>query len=282
MNQVEIKIDGKIVNFTEGLGYPFASKTQRTMVPIRIISENMGYKVDWNEDMPNKVWISDSKTKIEIEIGSTTAIVNGKVVPIDVQNGKPVDTKSVVIKNRTYVPIRFISEAMGAEVRYERGKDGTHFIDIITKVQGDSKVIEPKFYVAYYNKSGNSTYFTIYIENFMDYKGTNATFSPELVSHPQYYEYKSPDLFEAGVWVVFTREETLKIYANKVPNYDDNSFFIYKFILCKYDLDITTGKSFVLPKDGEIMKVKVIVKMNGQSKDYFVDVPFLNKDRKQW
>ena len=141
-----ITIDGEPVNFTPDLGYPYLTKTQRTMVPIRIISENMGYDVDWSKDTwgkgERKVWISNNTTRIELEIGKSTAIVNGKVVPIDrdEKTGKPVDTKAELVGSRTYVPIRFITEAMGGKVVYDR-KDGNHYIAITT---GKEIIDEPE------------------------------------------------------------------------------------------------------------------------------------------
>ena len=120
--EVTIHIDGKPVQFTKDLGYPTVING-RTLVPIRIISENMGYKVEW-ENSQRKVTISDSKTKIEFKIGENTALVNGKRVPMDTRedgNGKivSVDTKAQLIGSRTYVPIRFISENMGATVDWK-------------------------------------------------------------------------------------------------------------------------------------------------------------------
>lgn len=120
--EVTIHIDGKPVQFTQDLGYPTVING-RTLVPIRIISENMGYNVEW-ENKEQKVTISDSKTKIEFKVGENTALVNGKRVPMDTRedgNGKvvSVDTKAQLIGSRTYVPIRFISENMGATVDWK-------------------------------------------------------------------------------------------------------------------------------------------------------------------
>lgn len=143
---LNLTIDGEPVNFTPDLGYPYLTKTQRTMVPIRIISENMGYDVDWSKDTwgkgERKVWISNNTTRIELEIGKSTAIVNGKIVPIDrdEKTGKPVDTKAELVGSRTYVPIRFITEAMGGKVGYDR-KDGNHYITITTGK--DTEPVEP-------------------------------------------------------------------------------------------------------------------------------------------
>lgn len=143
---LNLTIDGEPVNFTPDLGYPYLTKTQRTMVPIRIISENMGYNVDWSKDTWHqgirKVWINNNTNRIELEIGKSTAIVNGKSVPIDrdEKTGKPVDTKAELVGSRTYVPLRFITEAMGGIVEYER-KNGNHYIAITT---GKEIIDEPE------------------------------------------------------------------------------------------------------------------------------------------
>ena len=46
----QVTIDNEVVNFTEELGYPYLDESSSTMVPVRIISEHMGYKVEWEND----------------------------------------------------------------------------------------------------------------------------------------------------------------------------------------------------------------------------------------
>lgn len=121
--QVTISVDGKPVQFNSDLGFPKGTNNGRTLVPVRIISEDMGYKVEW-ENKQRKVTISDDKTKIEFNVGDNTALVNGKKVPMDVRedangNKVAVDTKAQLIGGRTYVPLRFISETMGATVDWK-------------------------------------------------------------------------------------------------------------------------------------------------------------------
>lgn len=121
--QTLISVDGKPVQFTEDLGFPTNNGKGRTLVPVRIISENMGYKVEW-ENKDQKVTISDDKTTIIFNVGDSTALVNGERVPMDVRedsngNKVAVDTKAQIIGTRTYVPLRFVSEAMGRTVDWK-------------------------------------------------------------------------------------------------------------------------------------------------------------------
>lgn len=120
--EVTIHIDGKPVQFNKDLGYPIV-ENGRTLVPVRIISEDMGYEVKW-DNPTQKVTISDANTKIEFKIGDSTALINGKRVPIDTRedaNGNivQVDTKARLINSRTYVPIRFITENFGGTVDWK-------------------------------------------------------------------------------------------------------------------------------------------------------------------
>lgn len=57
---------------------------------------------------------ADKKTKIEMEIGSKEASVNGEKVQLD--------CASVVQNGRTLVPLRFIAEILGCQVDYKSGK----------------------------------------------------------------------------------------------------------------------------------------------------------------
>lgn len=82
----------------------------RTMVPLRAISESMGAKV--NYDAKNQqVTIINGNVNVNLPINSKQAIVNGKRVNLD--------QPAASIKGRTMVPLRFVSENLGAKVNYD-------------------------------------------------------------------------------------------------------------------------------------------------------------------
>ena len=87
----------------------------RTMLPARFVAESLGAKVSWNEE-EEIVTISGFHLKtgkpitILITIGSDKATVNGKTVTLD--------SSAFLQNDRTYTPIRFISEELGAEVEW--------------------------------------------------------------------------------------------------------------------------------------------------------------------
>lgn len=82
----------------------------RTIVPLRGIFENLKASVQWDSKQ-QLVTAHHTDTKILLRIGSKAPTVNGKVVPIDVA--------AKVTSGRTFVPLRFVSESLGANVVYD-------------------------------------------------------------------------------------------------------------------------------------------------------------------
>ena len=271
-----VTIDGKKVNFNDSLGYPLLLSTERTFVPIRIISENLGFDVNWDNEA-KKVTINKDDTNIEITINEAKALVNDKEIYIDTKDGKPVlESKAFLYKDRTYLPLRFISEAFGAKVDYER-KNGTHYITINTKANGEvsENFIEPVFKIIQYDEFGpDGIFYEIRVDNYKDYLGTDAKFSTVKTSHKHYDHYLSPDIFVKDKWNESNDEN---YYKNRIPSEESYYFTIYEFVKSKLDLDIETKKVQSLPKIDEIMKVRVTLTMNGESKDYDLEIPFKGK-----
>ena len=82
-------------------------KNNRTMVPLRVISENLGTTVNWSG---SSVVLTKGKVKVILRPNSNTAVKNGKTVHLDV--------KPYLKNNRTMVPLRFIAETFGCTVSY--------------------------------------------------------------------------------------------------------------------------------------------------------------------
>lgn len=102
------KVDeGEIKNYTMEVA-PYTVEG-RTMVPVRIIGEAFDADVDYvHKDL--KVIVKLGNKNISLIIGEDTATVDGKTVKLDVP--------SVEKNGRTLVPLRFISENLGFDVKY--------------------------------------------------------------------------------------------------------------------------------------------------------------------
>lgn len=82
----------------------------RTLVPVRIISEKLGYKVDWDGANKTVEITGDAKT-IKLTIGSSTYLDDGTEMPLDVG--------AKIVNSRTMVPIRLVSEAFSQKVIWD-------------------------------------------------------------------------------------------------------------------------------------------------------------------
>lgn len=108
-------INGEKVNLDAP---PFIDpQANRTLVPVRFISEAFGAKVEWDPEA-RKVSIKKDPSEhhgpvlIELWIGSKEVSVNLKKETIDV-------TPAIVPPGRTMVPLRFISEIFGSTVKWD-------------------------------------------------------------------------------------------------------------------------------------------------------------------
>ncbi|MCM3489978.1 stalk domain-containing protein [Alkalihalophilus marmarensis] len=82
-----------------------------TMVPMRIIFEELGANIKWDQ-ATRTVTATREGTEILLTIGSHTALVNGE--------NKTLASAPYVYQQRTYVPLRFVSESLGAMVRWDQ------------------------------------------------------------------------------------------------------------------------------------------------------------------
>lgn len=81
-----------------------------TLVPVRIITENLGAEVDWDE-ATRKVTVKRGDLTIEMTIDQPDVTVNGETVRLE--------TAPTLMGDRTMLPVRFISEQMGIKVIWD-------------------------------------------------------------------------------------------------------------------------------------------------------------------
>lgn len=81
----------------------------RVMVPVRGVFEHMGAEVSWDEGT-QVVNATHNDHVIRLPLNSRWANVNGREVSLD--------SPAVMHQGRTVVPLRFLSESIGADVRW--------------------------------------------------------------------------------------------------------------------------------------------------------------------
>ncbi|WP_348620267.1 stalk domain-containing protein [Paenibacillus polymyxa] len=103
--QVEVFIDGKLQQYEQ----PATSISGSMLVPFRAVFEALGAKVKW-DGATKTVTATKGNTTIKLTVGSRDAYINGKLVRL---NAAP-----RLINGKVMVPIRFVSEALGAKVKW--------------------------------------------------------------------------------------------------------------------------------------------------------------------
>lgn len=105
---VNVVYNNKLVDFVDQ--QPYIDGNNRTMVPVRFVSELLGANVKWDEGS-RKVTITKESIIIELTIGSNVVTVNNIK--------QEMDTQAVITnKGRTMVPVRFISEILNEQVAW--------------------------------------------------------------------------------------------------------------------------------------------------------------------
>lgn len=96
----------------------------RTLVPLRGIFEALGAVVSWDDSTKTIIGVKATKS-IVLQIDNTFASINNEATTLDVAPS--------IMNSRTMVPVRFVSEALGADVQW----DGNTRTVTITSPDGD-------------------------------------------------------------------------------------------------------------------------------------------------
>lgn len=104
---VKIRIDGIDLQFDPA---PYIAPPGRTMVPMRGLFETLGAEVAWHAETQT-ILAHRGDREIQLQIGSKEAIVDGVA--------RPMDVAPVLMQERTYVPLRFVAEALNASVSWD-------------------------------------------------------------------------------------------------------------------------------------------------------------------
>jgi hypothetical protein len=123
-----VKYNGEAIVFPDA--QPFVDENDRTLIPVRFVVETMGAEVEWDQEAQAAI-IEQDGISITVPIGSDTISVT--------QDGNTsavrMDTAAIIKEERTYVPIRYVAEALGAWVGYS---------DLFTTVQIYRDVLTPE------------------------------------------------------------------------------------------------------------------------------------------
>lgn len=126
----------------------------RTLVPVRIVSENFGLNVGW-DDVTQTVTISNDTLVIKLVIGSNIALVNDKEVVLDVP--------AIEKDGRTLVPVRFVSETLGKKVKWIESSEQILITDEQTVLKAGDSEYTIDHYIALMVLYGYNTEYITYM-----------------------------------------------------------------------------------------------------------------------
>ncbi|WP_063567837.1 CotH kinase family protein [Paenibacillus sp. O199] len=105
---ITVTLDGKAITFPD---QDPLEQSGRVMVPVNAILEALGAEVTWDKTAKTVTAVLNDQTLV-LQIGSSTATVNGETLEID--------APAIIKNSRTLVPVRFISEGLGLTVDWNQ------------------------------------------------------------------------------------------------------------------------------------------------------------------
>ncbi|MDQ7823651.1 MAG: copper amine oxidase N-terminal domain-containing protein [Candidatus Eremiobacteraeota bacterium] len=104
-DEIKVYINNRLITFDQ----PPAMIQGNILVPMRGVFEELGAEVKWKA-ATRTIYAKRDTTEIVIQIGAPFASVSGKTTELA--------APAAMVKGRTMVPLRFVSEALGAEVKW--------------------------------------------------------------------------------------------------------------------------------------------------------------------
>jgi hypothetical protein len=122
--QINVTVDGEPVQFA---GQPPIERLGSVLVPLRGVFERLGAQVAYDAGTRTILAIRGS-TSVSLPLGSRNVVVNGQ--------RQMLSQPAQVINGTTLVPLRFVSEALGANVEW-RGSSQTVVINTNGAINGN-------------------------------------------------------------------------------------------------------------------------------------------------
>lgn len=216
-SDVNLFIDGKLQDGDVII------KESRTFVPLRFISENLGYKGEYFDETKD-IKISNDKDVVELKVNSKDFSKNGEASEMDV--------KTFLRNNYTFVPLRFISEAFGKEVGWDDPSRSVYIGKKPAEFPKPAPKVSSNYVVKDYPKYG----FKLLVPKDVDAK----------------LEIKA-DEYMQGVTV---HSKYVNAEGKKINAYDDNGFLGCYYYTKEPDITIETLRTLLNGENGCIVRVK--------------------------
>lgn len=216
-SDVNLFIDGKLQDGDVII------RESRTFVPLRFISETLGYKVEYF-DKTKDIKISNDTDVVELKVNSKDFAKNGEASEMDV--------KTFLSNNYTFVPLRFISEAFGKEVGWDEPSRSVYIGNKPAEFPKPAPKVSSNYVVKDYPKYG----FKLLVPKDVDAK----------------LEIR-PDEYMQGVSV---HSKYVNAEGKKINGNDDNGFLGCYYYTKEPDITIETLRTLLNGENGCVVRVK--------------------------
>ena len=247
-DKVTVTLDGKEVVFPDA--QPFVDERDRTLVPIRFVSEAMGAQVDWDGESYTAIIKKDNDV-IKYTIGDAKAFINDEMITFD--------TYGIVKDERTFVPLRYISELLYCDVEWEKPALRVK----ITSPGEIKKFPDPQITMNFPESEFDKRLFWITLENASDFarECPNYEYKIEFISPAEFNEFEQDEGALVG-WSKYDRNEFKKLTAsNNTILSVSRAFYSTRDNMKKFEptegMDIT-------------FKLTVLRKCSGEQREYTV------------
>jgi len=126
--RIQVQVDGTPIAFANAQPQYING---RVLVPLRGVFEQMGANVNW-DPQTRMVTANKGGSDVQLRIGDRVAMVNGTTMNLDVP--------AMIVGGSTMVPIRFVSEALGAQVGW---MEAQHLVSINTGIAQSGTINTP-------------------------------------------------------------------------------------------------------------------------------------------
>jgi hypothetical protein len=190
----------------------------RTLVPLRLVSELLGANVDWDEKRKT-ITVTEEETKISLTINSREANINGQT--------KMLDVPPSMLEGKTYVPVRFIAEALSADVGYVASIGGGS----LQRIENGERKAESAVSVVTIEKPDKSAKAYSIDEGLVRVKEASAEEYKNLLD----FLKKSNRTFESGAEdydsqdIVYTNEICGRYYVYRLAAFSQKNIFFNKY-----------------------------------------------------
>lgn len=250
---VYVKLNGVPIYYTDAQPQIM---NQRAMVPFRQTAETLGATVEWNKETETATLRKGDRVVVHT-MRSSVITVNGKASTFD--------TPSAVIQDRTMMPVRMLSEALGNPVTWD---NSTRTVNIIADEPIVVSLVPDKTTI----NSGEKINIAVTATSTTDrIKILDVNDNNSIIAEANTYSTNSDGtrLFSVP-WtpsVAKSTFKTLKAVPGNATTYNQNES-AYKVCAISINADITPKITSITPSKKEVErgdKIKLTIEANGNT-----------------